>query len=305
MAWRKAIVEPFLTWQNGFLPLIVLIVFCLAKLNWNLEAGRQWTPVLFPSGIHREFVRSTIQTLRSCKEKMLKMWRSVFIHGQLAIYLSIIGNLFIDNWPFIYLSLFHLMKIVCLPFLWFHCSVLFFWLSIHYSFIYHRVFHCILNRVLKLLCVDRYFRFRLPAPCYLVGSQELVYVYFGAGFLIPILALLYVQFSWLKRWITRKVSRHAFMCGRRFVDDNSSQSEDAISPDVQKLRKSGAERVKLIQEAKANQSRFTIIVTRAASSQSFFGQILVTFTKDDFSLDFLIKLFRSFEIFSFLIFCKF
>ena len=84
------------------------------------------------------------------------------------------------------------------------------------------------------------------------------------------------------------------MCGRRVVDDNSSPSEDAISPDVQQLRKSGAERVKLIQEAKANQSRFTIIVTRAASSQSFFGQILVTFTKNGFNFDFLIETFSKF-----------
>ncbi|OQV15891.1 Calcium-activated potassium channel subunit alpha-1 [Hypsibius exemplaris] len=111
----------------------------------------------------------------------------------------------------------------------------------------------------------------LPAPCYMVGEVELVYVYFGAGFVLPILALLYVQFSWFKRFLFRKLIQHNLMCGWSVpVGENSVMDEREAG-----LKRSGAERVRLIREAKARQSKCVVLLTQAASSQGLLGQILM------------------------------
>ncbi|XP_055331625.1 calcium-activated potassium channel slo-1-like [Paramacrobiotus metropolitanus] len=119
----------------------------------------------------------------------------------------------------------------------------------------------------------------LPAPCYLVGRKELVYIYFGSGFVIPILALIYVQFDRLRRFVLRNLKRRGLQCrqdniNEEFVPKPSDSDSDEMAQGG--IKKSGVERMKLLMEAKQRQSPFMRFFTEAASPQSQLGQILMT-----------------------------
>ncbi|GAV00738.1 hypothetical protein RvY_11542 [Ramazzottius varieornatus] len=109
----------------------------------------------------------------------------------------------------------------------------------------------------------------LPAPCYLIGQMELVYIYFGAGFWIPILALIYVQFARIKRFLGKKLLQNRLT--RQHVE---GAVEEELEP-KKKLAATGEDRFKQLIAAKAKQSRFTLAMIEAASPQSLLGQAMV------------------------------
>ena len=99
--------------------------------------------------------------------------------------------------------------------------------------------------------------------------MELVYIYFGVGFWIPLLALVYVQFSRIKQFLVKKLLQHRLT--RQHV---RGVVEEELEVD-KKLAATGEDRFKQLIAAKANQSRFTLAMIEAASPQSLLGQTLV------------------------------
>lgn len=114
---------------------------------------------------------------------------------------------------------------------------------------------------------------RYPVPCHLIGEPELVYVYFGVGFLIPIFALIYVQFEAIKNFVLTKIRNQDCTCKR--AESGAETEEKAELADDLHVDPPAVDRLEALAEAKLKRSWLEIFLTEASSAQTTLGQIMV------------------------------
>ncbi|XP_055332733.1 calcium-activated potassium channel slowpoke-like [Paramacrobiotus metropolitanus] len=107
----------------------------------------------------------------------------------------------------------------------------------------------------------------LPAPCYQVGRPSMIKLYVTCGFIIPVLAFLYVLLSWISRVIRKKILQRK--------EYESLEDEDVeFTDNTQKNQ--NMDKIKMLVYERQNRSKLSIWIADASSPQTKPGQSMMS-----------------------------
>lgn len=126
--------------------------------------------------------------------------------------------------------------------------------------------------------------FSLPAPCWKMGAPPLVWLYLLIAVLLPVLALLGLNFRRIRDTCIRKMKKGDLLTCKRAVADADTEEKAEIAEDLQ-ITAPAVDRLQLLAEARAKRSNFDVFVAEAISSETNLGQLLVSLLQHCHNLD--------------------